>query len=429
VSDDPQGRPFGRRRDGCNGSPPQDMTTQPVPIEQVREPLDLVAVQADDELINALAAGFTVSADAAAGRPGRRDADDHVAAMLAAWKADVEAAPLPAIDLDAAVGAVLDGQRAARRPNGRMRHLVPLAGAAAVIVVAVAGVSVVAHESRPEDALFALSEVLYPEQAASYKALEAVAHAEDRAEQALAVGDKAAAATAVAEAEAAAGTVLAEHGQGEVLEELRQLEVKVEQTVPGVPNPVDEHEAQAQSARPESGQPANPSHQPGPSGQPGPSDPSDPSDPSGGGTTSPTDPGTPPSQSGAGQPDADQAPSSGGQSSDPQPDTTSPDPRATAADPRSADRGPSSPEPGPESAPGPTHEPEPSKGSTSKPESPPQSDDPDPTTSPSSTGPRHTSGSGSTTSPDEGPPESEGLSGMSSSATGTAEPSGEDSSG
>ena len=85
MSDDPQEppvHPFGKRANGrTNGHEPGGMGTQPVPLDDVREPLDLVAVQADDELINALSAGFAVSAPGVHGY----DADDHVAAMLAAW--------------------------------------------------------------------------------------------------------------------------------------------------------------------------------------------------------------------------------------------------------------------------------------------------------------------------------------------------------
>jgi len=232
------------------------MRTQPVPLDDLREPFDLVAVQADDELINGLAEGLAVSA------PGRHgyDADDRVAAMLAAWKADVDAEPIPQVDLDAAVGAVLAG----RRPSGRGRYLVPVAGAAALMVVAITGVSVAAQDTRPGDALFSVSKVLYAEEAASYEALATVEQSQAQAERALAVGDKQAAAVAVAQGQDAADDVLAEHGLGEILERLRMLETEVAQTSPGVPNRAEDRSSSAQSGAAETqGQPGPPPDQSG----------------------------------------------------------------------------------------------------------------------------------------------------------------------
>src|ERR671916_834360 len=122
------------------------MRSQPVAFDELAEPVDLVAVQADDELINALAAGMSVSAPGVGGY----DADDRVAAILAAWKADVDADPMPElVDVDTAVSTVV----AARSPSGRTRHLVPVAAAAAFLVLAVGGLSVTSYNAQPEDVL------------------------------------------------------------------------------------------------------------------------------------------------------------------------------------------------------------------------------------------------------------------------------------
>ncbi|MBA3907527.1 MAG: hypothetical protein H0X35_12705, partial [Pseudonocardiales bacterium] len=67
------------------------------------EPIDLVAVQTDDELINALSGGYRVSGPDYGGYP----ADDRIASILAAWKAEVDAEPVPELlDLDTAVATV-----------------------------------------------------------------------------------------------------------------------------------------------------------------------------------------------------------------------------------------------------------------------------------------------------------------------------------
>lgn len=392
--------PFGKRRNGSNGARPEGMRARPVPMNEVREPFDVVAVQADDELLNALAAGFGAPAGRS-GSPGI-DGGDQVAAMLAAWKADVDAAPMPQIDLDAAVGAVLEGRRTAQRPSGRLRHLVPLASAAALIVVAITGVSVAAHDSRPGDALFSVSKVLYAEEAASYEALATIDQSRARAKQALAVGDKAAAEAAVAEAEAAAGTVLAEHGQGEVIEQLHRLEVHVDETKPGVPNPYEEQPPPQQAAQ--SGTTASGSATTTPT------------------TTPPAESTTTPQESGTTSPESD--------TREPGSSTEKPAPHSQHGSSGSEEPGSSSGDQGPGtqqqqgSEPG-TDESGPGAGAGPTSEPGPQSaEEPATTGQPSSAGP-------TTTSP-PGPPgptsgqtgSEEGIAGMSASATGTATPSG-----
>ena len=67
--------------------------------------------------------------------------------MLAAWRAEIEAEPIPElIDLDTAVAAVRAGIKAdaagtRRKRADRLRHLAPVAAAAAFIVLAVGGVA------------------------------------------------------------------------------------------------------------------------------------------------------------------------------------------------------------------------------------------------------------------------------------------------
>ncbi|WP_308194732.1 anti-sigma-D factor RsdA [Pseudonocardia kujensis] len=172
------GHPFGRPRNGANGggtnghrtAGPHGVPNRPIPFPAARaedaeyadEPLDLVAVQADDELISALAAGMTVSAPG----HGGYDADDKVVAMLAAWKAEVDAEPLPElVDLDTAVAALESGS--VKRPSSRRRHLIPLAGAAALLVFSIAGVSIGAQDADPGSPLFGVTQVLYKDAANS----------------------------------------------------------------------------------------------------------------------------------------------------------------------------------------------------------------------------------------------------------------------
>lgn len=250
---------FGRRppTSKANGAHPEGMRTHAQPIDDVRaEPIDFVAVQADDELISALAVGMAVSAPGVGGY----DTDDRVAAMLAAWKADVDAEPIPQlIDIDAATAAVKSG----RAPSSNFRYLRPLAGAAALLVFAVAGASIGAQDSRPGDPLWAVSKVLYEEHAESVEALAVVEGAQQRARELLAVGDKDGAAAALEEGKAAATEVLAEDGQGVVVQELMHLEAAVADTIPGVPNAVEEPVQQQPAATgPTNASPGSPAGQP-----------------------------------------------------------------------------------------------------------------------------------------------------------------------
>ena len=221
--------PGGHRPNGSNGVRPHGMDTRPVPFDDIEDPIDLVAVQADDELINALAAGMSVSSPGVGGY----DADDRVAAILAAWKADVDAEPIPElVDVDTAVATVV---AAARPPSRRARHLAPVAAAAAFLVLAIGGVSVGSYDAQPTDVLWPVSKVLYSERAQS---VEAAARVEERiavAKQALVAGEPVRAAKELAEAAADLNSVRPEEGRTQLAETQDFLVAKAAETPPGQP--------------------------------------------------------------------------------------------------------------------------------------------------------------------------------------------------
>ncbi len=170
--------PFGRARgtNGVHGDVHADLPTRSLSVDVADGPTDLVAVQADDELVNALGSGAGVAfGDRAPGSDPdlRRSRDEHLVAMLAAWRAEIEAEPIPElIDLDTAVAAVVAGMKAdelgtRRKRAGRMRHLAPLAAAAAIIVAAVSGVGLGSKDAMPGDTLWAVQKVVNPERAES----------------------------------------------------------------------------------------------------------------------------------------------------------------------------------------------------------------------------------------------------------------------
>ena len=219
------------RTNGTNGARPAGMKTRPIALAELEdeyedEPVDLVALQADDELINALASGLSVSAG------GGPDSDDKVSAILAAWKAEVDAEPIPElVDLDTAVGTV----QAARRPSGRARHLVPVAAAAAVLVILLGGVSLGASSAEPEDTLWPVSKVLFAERADSLEAAERVEDRIAEAKQAIVAGQPALAQELLQAAAADLPVVRPQEGRIELAEVQDFLMAKAQETPLGVP--------------------------------------------------------------------------------------------------------------------------------------------------------------------------------------------------
>ena len=302
----------GRPHNGTNGAQPSGKAAQPVPFDDLAEPVDLVAVQADDELINALAAGMSVSSPGLGGY----DADDRVAAILAAWKADVDAEPIPElVDVDTAVSTVV----AARPPSSRARHLVPVAAAAAFLVMVIGGVSVTSYNAQPDDALWGVSKVLYSERAES---VQAASRVEDRiaaAKAALVAGQPMLAAQELARAQEDLETVRPQEGQDDLADTQDFLEAKAAETPPG------------QSADPASPLSTHPSR-PVPQGARDPADPSE-SDTS---TSSEDEDAT----SGTSRPESGRGPDVAGT---PDGDTTAPDSSTRPTnDPRRAQSAPES---------------------------------------------------------------------------------------
>jgi hypothetical protein len=303
----------GRPQNGANGVRPPGMTAHSVPFGELSEPVDLVAVQADDELINALAGGMTVSTPGVSGY----DADDRVAAILAAWKADVDAEPIPElVDVDTAVATVV----AARPRSSRARYLAPVAAAAAFLVVAIGGVSVTSYNAQPDDVLWGVSKVLYSERAESVEAAERVEERIAAAKEALVAGQPVRAAQELADAQEDLEVVRPQEGQGELAETRDFLEAKAAETPQG---------QSADPGSPLSTQPSRPV-------PPGARDPQ-PSD-SDTASTSPAESSTstPRSEAGSG-PEVASTPGSGGGS------TTSPDSSTgPSTDPRRAQVAPES---------------------------------------------------------------------------------------
>ena len=169
-------------------------------------PVDLGAVRADDALLDALGGGNPELNTALAGH--------ELSALLLSWRRDVDNEPFgELVDTETAAQTVLDARRAARR---RPRLLVPLATAAAVLVIAFTGVSLAARDARPGDALWGLTQMLYTDHAHSIEAAVAVEYDLNAARSALNQGRIGDARSALANAQSSLPLVSTEDGRSDL---------------------------------------------------------------------------------------------------------------------------------------------------------------------------------------------------------------------
>ncbi|MBF6292328.1 hypothetical protein IU454_10670 [Nocardia farcinica] len=149
-------------------------------------PVDIAAVRRDDALIDAIASDGPVQTDSAE--------EFQLAALLADWRAELIAAPLPsAPDLDTVVAAVNQeiGARKVRvgaQARGKLRLLYPITGAAAALALIIGGTTAFSYGAEPGDPLWRVKEVVFSEQAQTTVVQRADTEL-DQAKQALAQGN------------------------------------------------------------------------------------------------------------------------------------------------------------------------------------------------------------------------------------------------
>lgn len=186
-------------------------------------PVDLAAVQADDALLNTLGRADVV----------RDDTDAELARVLVAWRREVGTEPIgQLVDIDTAADTI----SAARKPASR-RHSVlgAVAAAAAVLVVAFAGVGLGAKSAEPGDIWFPLTKVLYSEYARSVEAKEMVETELDQAQTALEEGDTSQARQSLERVQEHLAVIAEEQGRDRLTTEHRKLEEMLQ----GAPSPTE----------------------------------------------------------------------------------------------------------------------------------------------------------------------------------------------
>lgn len=129
-------------------------------------PIDVAAVYRDEALIEAIAGDGPVSTDS--------PEEYQLAALLANWRAEVIAEPIPDTpDLDTVV-AIVNQQIGARQAyqvaaarRGRLRLLRPLGATAAAVAVIAGSMTALSYGAEPGDPLWKFKEVAFSQQAKS----------------------------------------------------------------------------------------------------------------------------------------------------------------------------------------------------------------------------------------------------------------------
>lgn len=166
------------------------------PDREGYEPIDVAAVRADDALLDALSRGQMPAG-------GESDGADHqLAAMLAGWRYEIDSRPLPLHPTVDEVEAEIAKVGAASARRTAFRRLRYVAGAAAVAVVAFGAVTVLAEKSAPGDPLWDIKKTMFGSAASATLASSSAQTNMEKAEEALAGGDRDKAAQYVAAARA-----------------------------------------------------------------------------------------------------------------------------------------------------------------------------------------------------------------------------------
>ncbi|MDM7489200.1 anti-sigma-D factor RsdA [Rhodococcus indonesiensis] len=201
-------------------------------------PVDIAAVRRDDALIDAISGDGPV--------PTETTEEYELATLLAGWRAEILADPLPPEpDLDEIVAAVNReiGARdalAERRSRSRtqLRLIRPIAGAAALIAIAVGGATAVSYQAEPGDPLWSVKQVVFSEQAESTIARIDTASTLQEAEQRLAVGDTEGAQELIQSAQQRSGSITDAGQRDQLGDWVQRLTTELSKLLPPPPPPV-----------------------------------------------------------------------------------------------------------------------------------------------------------------------------------------------
>ncbi len=195
-------------------------------------PVDIAAVHRDDALIDAIISDGPVATDT--------DDEYQIAALLASWRDELVAPPLPAgPELDEIVAAVnqeIGAVRARQAAGGRLRLVRPIFGAAAAIALVVGGMTAFSYSAEPGDPLWKVKQVVFSEEADSTVANIDTTQNLQEAEKLLAAGDVVQAKSKLEQASGRASDVKDEAKRNELIEWWNRLMTSASKT-PAAPTP------------------------------------------------------------------------------------------------------------------------------------------------------------------------------------------------
>lgn len=202
--------------------------------DEIGEPVDLTALRQDDALLDALG-GTNPEV------PERSGTGPNVADLLVSWRQDIDSAPIgELVDLDRAASTIEQARRPQRRGWFRRRHLVPVATAAAVLMIGCTGVGVAARDALPGDMLWGVAQVFYSDHAQGVQAATSARESLRTAETALDDGDPGSAESALESAQQRMHSVDDEHGLSDLRAAHASLSARVEDGVPPGDDPTTE---------------------------------------------------------------------------------------------------------------------------------------------------------------------------------------------
>lgn len=253
-----RGYPGGSSAPGHNGrlhgAPGTDLGDD-VAHDPLTFPPDLAAMQADDALLDAVGtdSGFSSS-------------DEPLASLLLQWRREVDAEPVgELVDTDTAMALVAGGRQ---RPPRRNPVLLPFAAAAALAVIAFSGVGLAAKSAEPQDRLWSVTQVLYPQHARSVEAVSQVESELQRAETLLDQGREADAQVALDRARQNLTAVAEEDGRDQLAERHEVLWSELDGQPEKQDRPAKHGQAAAPPAATSSKPPPAPAQQPQPASEP-----------------------------------------------------------------------------------------------------------------------------------------------------------------
>lgn len=161
------------------------------------EPVDISQVAFDDQFIDALSRDVPVET--------RDDEEYQLAALLSDWRHGIVDQPAPELPTVDEVQRAIAATERASRGKRMVRHLRVISGAAAIVIVAAAGLTVLSEGSQPGDPLWPVKKVVFAQAASETQAAHDVRSNLEQAEAAMAIGDTSAAASYIAKAESQMG--------------------------------------------------------------------------------------------------------------------------------------------------------------------------------------------------------------------------------